>query len=509
MFMIRYVRTRLERRRQQRYNEIWNPDGSINPDKLLSLSKEYGNSVYKYMPLDQDSHWVPYNADLESILACIKGDEAILRGRRLKHLHPNPNVDHTFHASIMVRGSIQFDLDHKEVTEGLYSGPTQEIKIFVKVSPMLYNQIIRGNNFQINKCYQTELRFHQLIVPILREYQKSVNQAYKSPIYHYLDIKETHPLCYGTRPEWPTLTTNSRMYLICMPDMTDDYFLFDPLVGCHAYDAFAAVDALARFHAVSLAYKINHSRAFQQTLKPAAKPYVSPADVYFRFSEMEKDLADIKRIKKLKKHWGLIERVLRRSHTMLSKSPQDGPWTGLCHGRANAYNFLVQIHPSDIKLRARRCILTDMKHVEYNSVLSDVIFLLITSCRPDVFRKGDLDFVIKNYSLKLQCYLRNHLLSDSQMEPYSMENCLAEAKRVFQDDILKGIQHLKYLCVKQKYQQEYRAFSSFPTLTRYGMCKYVRVQKVTYNERLTVIFRKLIKHKFIVDVPDEAGPSHA
>ncbi|XP_034100527.1 uncharacterized protein LOC117565505 [Drosophila albomicans] len=300
------------------------------------------------------------------------------------------------------------------------NGEIQDFPLIAKLPPLtndLYWQI-----FQPERTCITENAVYKYLSPELKKLQL---EAGVLPT----DAFDGFPRYYGSRislnPDTPKVDRDA---VLVQENVTKSGYR--PGNRHKPYDLEHTVlilHYLAQYHALPLALRLKKPKVYDQFVRPYFKKFNMNDNMEADLKNVlnEEALADIKEI--LKDNDRDIQRVQElqdlNEKFQSSEDVQDGLWTSIAHMDAWINNIMVKYDENEVPAKLK---IVDFQIAQYESVVHDIIFLLLSSVDTPVLEENYYNFLKIYYDAFIKSLRSVHV----DTSEYSYEGFLGEVKRV-------------------------------------------------------------------------------
>ncbi|XP_060521948.1 uncharacterized protein LOC132699321 [Cylas formicarius] len=199
------------------------------------------------------------------------------------------------------------------------------------------------------------------------------------------------------------------------------YVTVNKLAGFDFDGAKLILATLAKFHAATLAFKLDEPKSFDD----AVRPYL------WDFQEDPRyEVAVARQLTKFLTEQNYPDGVVRRAADLMRKrsdpsSPE--PWSAVIHYDCWVNNFLVKYAADG---RPEHAVLVDFQLIGYKSPARDVVFFVFTSVASDVLTRNVVDSLFAHYH---ECLVDRLELLGIDTSKFSFEDFREELKRAALD----------------------------------------------------------------------------
>uniref|UniRef100_A0A182K7P2 CHK domain-containing protein n=1 Tax=Anopheles christyi TaxID=43041 RepID=A0A182K7P2_9DIPT len=262
---------------------------------------------------------------------------------------------------------------------------------------------IKREAFKSEALFRNEVVFYNTIMPEYVEYQRRQLAAAETSV-HSADSEEVHrifqaiPQCYLARDDLLVLE-DLRVRSFTMPDRQ---------AGLGPKQLEAVLVELARFHAVSLAYKRRHPVEYRKLANALEEGIFSQANAeWYRkyYDVLTRNAIQMVRqtVPEKKDHLAKLERFLSNCFGHLVELVnRESELSVICHGDCWTNNILFRY--DDDGAITETC-LVDFQLIRHGSLALDLAYL-IYCCTDGLLRKKNLQYWLQTYHQQLVRSLR-------------------------------------------------------------------------------------------------------
>ncbi|XP_076273119.1 uncharacterized protein LOC143204457 [Rhynchophorus ferrugineus] len=272
-------------------------------------------------------------------------------------------------------GSVMYKVDFKVQRPG--SKEEEEHHAVAKCTPL--NKVTQ-EIFNTQVTFKSEIGWYTTVIPTLRRFQK------EKGIDEDLDYFQSF---YGARISLdPGSEVVDEDGVILTQNLKDlGYFNVDRHVGFNTTQAKAVLRALASFHAIPIAIKLQNRELFDTKIKPYLpnlKMMESPEGEANPFTEL---LDRISEIDSIAQYSDRVVSNVKNFKIFIDDSETNEPWGSICHNDFWMNNIMINGDDEP------KVIILDLQCPCYGSIALDLVFFLSTSVALDDIRDKMDDFI--------------------------------------------------------------------------------------------------------------------
>ncbi|XP_034475062.1 uncharacterized protein LOC117782174 [Drosophila innubila] len=184
---------------------------------------------------------------------------------------------------------------------------------------------------------------------------------------------------------------------------------------------------MAQYHALPMALRLKKPKVFEQYLRPYFKKF----NMSDNMSPEVKNVLNTETLSDIMTVTKNDERDVKRAQELLdlydefnaAEDVQDGPWTSIVHMDLWINNLMIKYDDSGVPAKLK---IVDFQIAQYESVVHDIIFLLLSSVDTMVLEENYYNFLRIYYEAFIKSLRRVHV----DTTKYSYEEFLNEVDRV-------------------------------------------------------------------------------
>ena len=247
--------------------------------------------------------------------------------------------------------------------------------------------------FNSPMSFYKEIYFYKIIAPELEKFQAE-NGIQKNEIIKLV------PRFFGGRLGLRNVEEFDNQATILLENLkTQGYRTEDRITGMDREHMKFAIKHLAKLHAIPICYKIKKPEVFKELIRPGLKSLINEITIKCVQDMINNSISNLLTIKEVQPYMERVNKTIEYGASRHAVEPEE-PWATLTHHDFWVNNMLFQ-HDKSGKIIDMKVV--DFQLTQYENGCCDLIFLILSSGKPDIIDENLDELINLYYSSFIDC----------------------------------------------------------------------------------------------------------